>query len=99
MLSDGMYSNYATEFGPPPTIMLSRQPYQTAYEMATDQSLYEFCILKLKRFKCRTTDIIGRLHKGIIVKEFEILFHGSEVKLVSMELNHSTILCMAFPGT
>ena len=79
MLNDGMYSNHATEFGPPPTIMLSREPYQTASEMATDQSLDEFCILKLKRFECITVDIIGRVHKGIIVHEVEILFQGSEV--------------------
>ena len=90
-----MYSNHATEFEPPPTIMFSRDPY----EMVTDQILDEFCILKFKRFECITMDIIGRVHKGIIVHEVEILFQGSEVKLVFMELNYSTILCMAFPVT
>ena len=90
-----MYSNYATDFGSPPFIMLSREPY----EMVTDQILDEFCILKFKRFECITMDIIGRVHKGIIVHEVEILFQGSEVKLVFMELNYSTILCMAFPVT
>ena len=90
-----MYSNHATELGAPPTIMFSRDPY----EMVTDQILDEFCILKFKRFDCITGDIIGSVHKGIIVHEVEILFQGSEVKLVLMQLDYSTILCMAFPGT
>ena len=94
MLTDGMYSNHATNFGAPPTVMLTRDPY----EMVTDQILDEFCILKFKRFECLTQDIIGSMHKGIIVSEVEVLYQGSEVKLVSMELNHSSILCMAFPG-
>ena len=82
MLTDGMYSNHATEFGPPPTIMLSGEA--SYYEMVkaslvTDQNLDEFCILKLKRFECISMEIIGRVHKGIIVHEVEILFQGSEV--------------------
>ena len=94
MLTDGMYSNHATNFGAPPTVMLTRDPY----EMVTDQILDEFCILKFKRFECISQDIVGSLHKGIIVSEVEVLYQGSEVKLVSMELNNSSILCMAFPG-
>ena len=73
-----MYSNQATYFGPPPTIMLTREPY----EMVTDQILDEFCILKFKRFECITVNIVGSEHKGIIVHEVEILYQGSEVKLV-----------------
>ena len=92
-----MYSNHATEFGPPPTIMLSGEA--SYYSYLTNQILDEFCILKLKRFECISSDIIGHLHKGIIVHEVEILFQGSEVKLVFMQLDYSTILCMAFPGT
>ena len=85
-----MYSNHATEFGELPTIIFSRDPY----EMVTDQILDEFCILKVKRFECITL-----WFKRIIVHEVEILFQGSEVKLVLMQLDYSTILCMAFPGT
>jgi len=77
MLADGMYSNHATEFGPPPTIMLSGEA--SYYSYLTNQNLDEFCILKLKRFECISSDIIGHLHKGIIVHEVEILFQGSEV--------------------
>ena len=75
--------------------MLSRE----SYEMVTDQILDEFCILKFKRFECISKLIVGRVDKRILVHEVEILFQGSEVKLVFMQLNYSTILCMAFPGT
>jgi len=70
MLTDGMYSNHATDFGRQPKIMLTREP---------DQILDEFCILKFKRFECITVDIMGRAHKVIHVYEVEILFQGSEV--------------------
>ena len=93
-----MYSNHGTYFGPPPappTIMLTGGPYG----MVTDQILDEFCMLKFKRFECISFDIIGRVHKGIIVHEVEILYQGYEVKLVFMQLSCFTILCMTFPGT
>ena len=80
MLTDGMYCNlevscnHATDFGLPPTIMLTDHRLSV-----TDQILDEFCILKVKRFECLSSDIIGRVHKGILVREVEILFQGSEV--------------------
>ena len=65
-------------------------------ELKKNQVLENFSIVKFKKwYTYHPEETIA----VCVVSELEILYKGSWVKLVSMELKSSTILCMAFPGT
>ena len=68
---------------------------EKVFELKKNQVLENFSIVKFKKWFTYHQEE----YSECVVSELEILYKGSWVKLVSMELNYSTILCMAFPGT